>query len=1098
MKKLILSIVCLLWMLSANAQSSGGVYIEYKDANNGNWPVAVPTSVNNSDSATVTQAFQYNGVYLGPGVAADSFYTTTSYTSRLITINYFACGSWHKIDTFFSSSNWYLNLVITLPCDPPCFAGYNIGSTNNQLIQFTPHQQLSGYSHFWDFGNGATSTQTSPSYFYFTSGSYDIVHIVSNAQLGCSDTARSTLYINIPCSADFEYRGEELKVDFKSRYKDQSWNHTWNFGDGSTSNSIDPTHTYSQYGAYSVVHTISGNGCYKSQTYMVYVNNSCEAKFGLRDGNTINNLVTIDSSTYNSSYFTRFYWETESGNTYTSNGTIHLGFNSPGVKTVRLILQNGTCIDTAYRQDSVGMDCRKPLINLSQQYAPYGQNYSIYVNYTDVINGADYSWKWPDNSRSNGYSSAYTSVSQDSVDIRLYLDNKLNCLDSFNYRVRMPYDSSLVLDSIRITHGENSGFFSFLGFGKGYKTGGYIDYGDGTRDSTGFRYTNFNYKSHWYLQAGTYQVKMVVWNANFRDSLTVTVQSQSNQCYFGSPDRKITKSQYSSPSGKVSYYSNIAYNNSHYSAIGLKLKYHWVFGDGDSLDNEYSSTTHTYQYNGQYQVKLEVNDSLGLCSLSADTIMSITNAQNGGNCIATFNAHAISTAKYRFTPTDTLADTYAWDFGDGSISNLKYPVHEYSTTGLKTVKLTIFKTSQGCIQSSQLTIYSNANCNANFNYSQTLPYEILFKRGSTVSNFSSTRWDFGDGTIQITASDTISHVYASQGNYMVKATAVDPSNNAASTSCIKTTSLTLNNCGLLGQSYQILLGQVSFDDTLRADFDSLKVYVITYNSSLGILAAYDSMTLRNTDTGFFHFNLTCVQGPILVKAACMAGSKYYSDFLPTYSDSATLWSNANHYVNRIGYQFANINMRRGNNPGGSGFIGGYVSQGANKNGAGLDGIQINLYTLDDQPVTYTYSFNAGRYEFNNIPYGSYKLMVEIPGKLPSIHYVTLSQSTKSVDDIDFEINSKDIGVINHLAVIKSSVFKAYPNPTTGKVRIASTSKYPLKWTELRDVNGKQIAIQPNRYSDTEIELDLSALPSGVYLLTAGDETYLSRIRIVKQ
>lgn len=41
-----------------------------------------------------------------------------------------------------------------------------------------------------------------------------------------------------------------------------------------------------------------------------------------------------------------------------------------------------------------------------------------------------------------------------------------------------------------------------------------------------------------------------------------------------------------------------------------------------------------------------------------------------------------------FTNASKDADTYAWDFGDGAVSDLKDPVHEYAQAGSYTVKLT--------------------------------------------------------------------------------------------------------------------------------------------------------------------------------------------------------------------------------------------------------------------------------------------------------------------------------------------------------------------------------------------------------------------------
>ena len=127
-----------------------------------------------------------------------------------------------------------------------------------------------------------------------------------------------------------------------------------------------------------------------------------------------------------------------------------------------------------------------------------------------------------------------------------------------------------------------------------------------------------------------------------------------------------------------------------------------------------------------------------------------------------------------------------------------------------------------------------------------------------------------------------------------------------------------------------------------------------------------------------------------VKAALTAGSVDYANYLPTYYTNSLKSVGATPvYVGPNGASAININLTPGTNPGGPGFVGGYVSQGAGlvlQQGAGnnvtrgvgdaLAGVQINLVTSADAAVAYTFTDVNGHYQFTNLAYGSYKIYAE--------------------------------------------------------------------------------------------------------------------------
>ncbi|BBO77678.1 hypothetical protein DSCW_50950 [Desulfosarcina widdelii] len=121
----------------------------------------------------------------------------------------------------------------------------------------------------WDFGDGTfNSTRTYISHFYDEPGVYTVTFSVSGP-LG-SDTVTKTNYIVVGENEDpdpilrAEFRSswyQEGSVPFEARFDDMSsgnivaWH--WDFGDGTTSDEQEPTHTYTTQGIFTVALTVT-------------------------------------------------------------------------------------------------------------------------------------------------------------------------------------------------------------------------------------------------------------------------------------------------------------------------------------------------------------------------------------------------------------------------------------------------------------------------------------------------------------------------------------------------------------------------------------------------------------------------------------------------------------------------------------------------------------------------------------------------------------------------------------------------------------------------------------------------------------------------
>lgn len=115
-------------------------------------------------------------------------------------------------------------------------------------------------SWFWEFGDGATSTDQHPAHVYHAAGPMTVSLTVTDDE-GTSDTETRTAYLTVrgnPPQASFEAsRPWGVTIDefeFNNTSDEGTGNVTyhWQFGDGAESSEENPTHTYADPGIYTV------------------------------------------------------------------------------------------------------------------------------------------------------------------------------------------------------------------------------------------------------------------------------------------------------------------------------------------------------------------------------------------------------------------------------------------------------------------------------------------------------------------------------------------------------------------------------------------------------------------------------------------------------------------------------------------------------------------------------------------------------------------------------------------------------------------------------------------------------------------------------
>ncbi|MCP4259490.1 MAG: S8 family serine peptidase [Planctomycetes bacterium] len=222
-------------------------------------------------------------------------------------------------------------------------------------IQFINQSTGNITSWLWDFGDGATSIDPNPSHLYEDARTYTVSLTVSGPDGSDTETKERFIKLFIPeiPNADFTREPISINSPLTVQFIDEStapatlinltngtlffssiesaslggittW--TWDFGDGTTSNDRNPSHTYQQAGTFTVSLTVVGPGGSDTETKKGFIQldepSAPIADFSAkpRSGNGPLVVQFTDAST---GHISSRLWDFGDGTTSTEQNPIH-------------------------------------------------------------------------------------------------------------------------------------------------------------------------------------------------------------------------------------------------------------------------------------------------------------------------------------------------------------------------------------------------------------------------------------------------------------------------------------------------------------------------------------------------------------------------------------------------------------------------------------------------------------------------------------------------------------------------------------------------------------------------------------------------------
>lgn len=280
-------------------------------------------------------------------------------------------------------------------------------------------------------------------------------------------------------------------------------------------------------------------------------------------------------------------------------------------------------------------------------------------------------------------------------------------------------------------------------------------------------------------------------------------------------------------------------------------------------------------------------------------------------------------------------------------------------------------------------------------------------------------------------------------------------------------------------------GQVSSSQSLP--LANQRIYLIKYDPVLQRLNAID--TTFTDANGNYHF-CEVTDSVVLIKAA--PDSMSYPNELPTYANGVLFWNQGSPFSFQNVPQTVNFSTLPGANPGGSGFIGGLVSQGANKTSGVGDPVEgLNVVLVDQQsglPLQTAVTDANGYFSFADLPLGNYKVAADFPGvDEVNVPVISIDGQNQVRDSLDFRLHSTyfEWVIANNTGIFagKDVHFGVYPHPASPQshllLELAQGQEIKI---DLVNIQGISYPLAPNSYLGAgkhRFQLP-EGLPKGIY------------------
>ncbi|MFK8044160.1 MAG: PKD domain-containing protein [Crocinitomicaceae bacterium] len=652
------------------------------------------------------------------------------------------------IDPNFSISN-----ITLCPGDSVSFADITVG----------PYADSIDTWHYYSDNSTLFSCfqEPNPTWAYTDSiGSHDVTFEVGYNGCYSDTTVTNAITVNGPI-AGINY-SIDCDVPMTANFEDASQGATtiiWHFGDGTTSTTANPNHTYAATGDYNVLQIASnpGTGCANDTARILVHIRNLQASFTVDSVLCVDVLFQLDASTSVDVFnkcargFNYYFDGIDRRPFMTDSNNRFVEVDETGFLEIMLVVSDiNNCTDTARRYANVyGVTADFSLSDTTVCFPLNLTATDLSFSDTTLV-----SWQWIFPS---GQSSTLQNpnvvldgtIINDNDSTLLIVTDAAGCTayDSLTFVIYEPVTTATVSNTTICTGMDID--FTATDFTDYTNLTFAWDFGDG--NSSNAQNPTIDYDS-----VGVYNVVLT-----YAEVGSGCGGVEAFQITVG----EFPTASFTSTADTVAYLcpgENVLFTNT--SVINPGSTFYWDFGNG--LNSNVQDAGTVYTTNGTYNVQFILTSALPFgCKDTVNQTILVQSPQ--GDFITDIGNDTIcrlDVVEFTIVNPATVGQFY-WDFGDGTGAGQVSPVSNQYTfvppSGQTIAKLVMANPDGSCpvTQSHPINIYEViADFNRNGNDIDTAICQQPYPLTNTSSNASSFYWDFGNGQTS-TSGNPPPHIY---------------------------------------------------------------------------------------------------------------------------------------------------------------------------------------------------------------------------------------------------------------------------------------------------------------------------------------------------
>lgn len=643
-----------------------------------------------------------------------------TYTVQMIALDTLGCR-----DTVYKLIDVLQNPTADFTFSDQCLLD-NTQFTDASLAGDNP---IVGYA--WQI-DGNQVVQQNTSYQFGVPGTYTVGLGVQDA-FGCIDTAIRQVQIHELPTAGFTAFDDCYSANYP--FVDQSTIGTgtvdswqWDFGDGSTSNQQNPTHTYADFGQWdATLIAVSDKGCSDTITQTVRLRDNPVPGFEIPNICQLEPMQFTDTASIGEGTIDSWNYTFGDGNSSSDQNPTHLYADAGSVDVTQTVTSDFGC-ETSVTIS--GIVDPKPDADFATQNVCLNEVMS-FNDQTSVASGAITSWEWDfgdgNTVQVQNTSNLFATSGNYTVELMVETDN--GCRDTTQQQVevyQLPVSNFNFAD---VCLDASATFTDLSTSNSGDVDTWNWNLGDGTLE------TGVGPIEHDYPAPDDYDVELIVeTDLGCLDTLVQTITIHP-----------MPEADFVADSVCLNEITN--FTDLTDILTGAISNYAWDFGFGGS--SALQNPTYIFPEPGYHSVFLTVTSGFG-CK---DTITKDIRVYVLPEPEFTHNDTCFED-NVSFINLSTIAegsiDQYDWDFGDGNSSTDINPVHNYNAADMYQAEM-VATSNFGCTEnvSHQVEIFPLPDISYLALPSEGCqPLTVTFDNESTIPNgyfIDSYLWDFGNG-----------------------------------------------------------------------------------------------------------------------------------------------------------------------------------------------------------------------------------------------------------------------------------------------------------------------------------------------------------------